>query len=217
MKKYIVKLTEEEREELRKLIAQGQAPARKLAHARILLKADSGEGGSAWSDQAVSEALEVGTATVERVRQRFVEAGLPAALTRHQPNRSYARKLDGEQEAYVIALTCSEAEQGRDRWTLQMLADKLVEVQLVESIARETIRQLLSKNELKPWLKKQWCLPPKSNGEFVSQMEDVLSVYMRPFDERFPQVCVDAHEQAVDRRDTRSLAHAARAARMLRL
>ncbi len=191
MKKYIVKLTEEEREELRKLIAQGQAPARKLAHARILLKADSGEGGSAWSDQAISEALEVGTATVERVRQRLVEAGLPAALTRHQPNRSYARKLDGEQEAYVIALTCSEAEQGRDRWTLQMLADKLVEVQLVESIARETIRQLLSKNELKPWLKKQWCLPPKSNGEFVSQMEDVLAVYMRPFDERFPQVCVD--------------------------
>jgi len=117
----------------------------------------------------------------------------------------------------VIALTCSEAEQGRDRWTLQMLADKLVEVQLVESIARETIRQLLSKNELKPWLKKQWCLPPKSNGEFVSQMEDVLSVDMRPIDERFPQVCVDAHEQAVDRRDARSLAHAARAARMLRL
>jgi transposase len=191
MKKYIVKLGEEEREELRKLIAQGQAPARKLAHARILLKADSGEGGSAWSDQAISEALEVGTATVERVRQRFVEEGLRAALTRHKPNRSYARKLDGEQEAYVIALACSEAEQGRDRWTLQMLADKLVEVQLVESIARETIRQMLNKNELKPWLKKQWCLPPKSNAEFVSQMEDVLSVYMRPFDERFPQVCVD--------------------------
>jgi transposase len=191
MKKYIVKLGEEEREELRKLIAQGQAPARKLAHARILLKADSGEGGSAWSDQAISEALEVGTATVERVRQRFVEEGLRAALTRHKPNRSYARKLDGEQEAYVIALACSQAEQGRDRWTLQMLADKLVEVQLVESIARETIRQMLNKNELKPWLKKQWCLPPKSNAEFVCQMEDVLSVYLRPYDERFPQVCVD--------------------------
>ena len=128
---------------------------------------------------------------MERVRQRFVEEGLQAALTRHKPNRTYPRKLDGEQEAYVIALTCSEAEEGRDRWTLQMLADKVVALQLVESIARETIRQMLNKNELKPWLKKQWCLPPKSNADFVAHMEDVLSVYMRPFDERFPQVCVD--------------------------
>ena len=191
MKKYIVKLEEEEREELRRLITQGQAPARKLAHARILLKADSSQGGPAWSDQAISEAVEVGTATVERVRQRFVEEGVQAALRRQKPRRLYPRKLDGEQEAYVIALTCSAVEEGRDRWTLQMLADKLVEVHLVESIARETIRQVLSKNELKPWLKKQWCLPPKSHAEFVAQMEDVLSVYIRPYDERYPQVCVD--------------------------
>jgi len=145
MKKYIVKLGEEEREELRKLITQGHAPARKLAHARILLKADSGEGGPGWSDHQISEALEVGTSTVERVRQRFVEEGVQAALRRQKPNRMYARKLDGEQEAYVIALTCSAAEEGRDRWTLQMLADKVVEVHLVESIARETIRQVLKK------------------------------------------------------------------------
>jgi|SRR5579859_401595 len=145
MKKYIVKLGEEEREELRKLITQGQAPARKLAHARILLKADSGEGGPGWSDHQISEALEVGTSTVERVRQRFVEEGVQAALRRQKPNRTYARKLDGEQEAYVIALTCSAAEEGRDRWTLQMLADKVVEMHLVESIARETIRQVLKK------------------------------------------------------------------------
>ena len=145
MKKYIVKLKEEEREELRRLITQGQASARKLAHARILVKADSGEGGLAWSDQAISEALEVGTATVERVRQRFVEEGMQAALNRQKPSRRYPRKLDGEQEAYLIALTCSAAEAGRDRWTLQMLADKVVELHLVDSIARETIRQVLKK------------------------------------------------------------------------
>lgn len=145
MKKYIVKLGEEEREDLRKLISQGRAPARQVAHARILLKADQSEGGPAWSDQAISEAVEVGTATVERVRQRFVEEGMQAALMRQKPSRSYPRKLDGEQEAYVIALTCSEAEQGRDHWTLQMLADKLVELHIVESIARETIRQVLKK------------------------------------------------------------------------
>jgi len=145
MKKYIVKLEEEEREELRRLIMQGQASARKLAHARILVKADSGEGGLAWSDQAISEALEVGTATVERVRQRFVEEGMQAALNRQKPSRRSPRKLDGEQEAYLIALTCSAAEAGRDRWTLQMLADKVVELHLVDSIARETIRQVLKK------------------------------------------------------------------------
>jgi transposase len=145
MKKYIVKLSEEEREALRKLMTQGQAPARKVAHARILLKADSGQGGPAWSDQEISGALEVGTATIERVRQRFVEEGLQAALRRRKPRRLYPRKLDGEQEAYVIALTCSKAEEGRDHWTLQMLADKLVELELVESIARETVRQVLKK------------------------------------------------------------------------
>jgi transposase len=150
MKKYIVKLTEEEQDELRKLIAQGQAPARKLTHARILLKADRSEGGPNWSDQAISEALEVGTATVERVRQRFVEEGLQVALRRQKPSTPRLRKLDGEQEAVLIALTCSQPEEGQERWTLQMLADKLVELQVVESIARETIRQVLKKMNSSP-------------------------------------------------------------------
>jgi hypothetical protein len=191
MKKYIVKLTQEERGELHKLIAQGQAPARKLAHARILLKADSSEVGPGWTDQTISEALELGTATIERVRQCFVEEGLEAALTRQRPHTPHLRKLDGEQEAYLIALTCSQPEEGQARWTLQLLADKLVQVQIVESISRETVRQVLQKNELKPWLKEQWCIPPKSNAEFVCQMEEVLSVYTRPYDERRPQVCLD--------------------------
>jgi hypothetical protein len=142
MKKYIVKLTKEERASLSKLIAQGEASARKLMHARILLKADSSEDGPAWTDQAVSEALEVGTATVERVRQRLVEEGVAAALTRHQPHTPRLRKLDGAQEAHVIALVCSQPEEGQERWTLQLLADKLVQLQIVESISRETIRQV---------------------------------------------------------------------------
>jgi hypothetical protein len=97
----------------------------------------------------------------------------------------------------LIALVCSQPEEGQERWTLQLLADKLVQLQIVESISRETVRQVLKHNELKPWLKSQWCLPPKSNAEFVCQMEEVLSVYIRPYDERRPQVCLDAHEQAV--------------------
>jgi transposase len=191
MKKYSVKLTQEERAELHQLIAQGQAPARKLTHARILLKADSGPAGPGWIDQAISEALEVGTATIERVRERFVEEGLHAALQRQRPRVARARKLDGEQEAYLIALACSQPEEGQQRWTLQVLADKLVQLRLVESIARETIGQVLQSNQLKPWRKEQWCIPPEHNAEFVCQMEEVLSVYTRLADERRPQVCLD--------------------------
>src|SRR5260370_14164224 len=145
MKKYIVKLTQEEREDLQKLIGQGEAPARQLTHARILLKADSSQAGPGWSDPAISEALEVGTATVERVRERFVEEGLEAALRRRRPRKPRLRKLDGEQEARLIALVCSPPEAGQECWTLQLLADKLVELHIVENIARETIRQVLKK------------------------------------------------------------------------
>jgi len=152
MKKYIVKLAEEERVSLSKLIAQGKASARKLTHARILLKADSSEDGPGWTDQAISEALEVGTATVERVRQSLVEEGMAVALNRHRPHTPRLRKLDGEQEAHLIALACSQPEEGQERWTLQLLADKLVQLQIVESISRETVRQVLEHNELKPWL-----------------------------------------------------------------
>src|SRR5260370_1291902 len=191
MKKYIVQLAKEERADLCKLIAQGKASARKLTHARILLKADRSDDGPGWTDQASSEALEVGTATVERVRQRLVEEGMAAALTRHRPHTPRLRKLDGEQEAQLIALACSQPEEGQERWTLQLLADKLVQLQVVESIARATVRQALAHNELKPWLKSQWCIPPKSNAEFMCQLEEVLSVYTRPYNERRHQVCLD--------------------------
>lgn len=191
MKKYIVKLTEEERTQLEQLISQGQTPARKQTHARILLKADSSEKGPQWTDQVISEALEVGIATVERVRERFVEEGLQAALTRRQASTPRLRKLDGEQEATLIAIACSPPEAGYERWTLQLLADKLVELQVVPSIARETVRQVLETNELKPWLNKQWCIPPESHADFVYHMEDVIEVYTRPYDEHYPQVCLD--------------------------
>src|SRR2546421_2708987 len=191
MKKYIVKLAKEDRADLSRLIAQGKASARKLTHARILLKADSSEDGPGWTDLAISEALEVGTATVERVRQRLVEEGMAAALNRHRPHTPHLRKLDGEQEAHLIALVCSQPEEGQERWTLQGLSDKLVQLQVVESISREAVQQMLQPNELKPWLNKQWCIPPKSNADFACQMEEVLAVYTRPYDERRPQVCVD--------------------------
>lgn len=162
MKKYIVKLTQDERRDLQKLIGQGEAPARKLMHARILLKADSSEAGPGWSDLAISEALQVGTATVERVRERFVEEGLQAALRRRRGRSPRLRKLDGEQEAHLIALVCSPPEEGQEHWTLQLLADKLVELHIVESIARETIRQVLKKTNSSPGSKHSGALHPRA-------------------------------------------------------
>jgi len=146
MKRYKVTLEPEERQQLHDLIAAGQAAARKLAHARILLKADAAEGGPAWPDWRIAEALEISTATVERARQRFVEQGLDAALDR-KPRERPARpiKLVGRAEARLIALACSPPPQGRAVWTMQLLADKLVELEVVDSISDETVRLALKK------------------------------------------------------------------------
>jgi transposase len=128
------------------LIATGKAAALKRAHARILLKADAGAGGPAWVDTRIAEALEVSVPTVERVRQRFVEQGLEAALGRKRQERpSRERKLDGRAEARLIALACSAPPEGRAEWTMQLLADRLVELRVVESICDETVRRALKK------------------------------------------------------------------------
>jgi transposase len=148
MKKYTVTLTDQERLQLHALISAGKGAAKKLAHARILLKADAAPGGPAWADAHIAEAAEVSIATVERVRQRFVEEGLQAALVRKkqdQPSRS--RKLDGAAEAHLIALACSQPPDGRDGWTMQLLADKLVALHIVDSICDETVRRTLKKTK----------------------------------------------------------------------
>jgi transposase len=146
MKKYRVTLTADERRHLATLIAAGRAAAQKLAHARILLKADQADGGPGWTDDRIAEAVEVSTDTVARVRQRFVEDGLDAALSRKpQARPSRERKLDGRAEARLIALACSAPPDGRTRWTLTLLADRLVELHVVDAVGRETVRQTLQK------------------------------------------------------------------------
>ena len=146
MKKYRVTLTADERHHLTTLIAAGKAAAQKLAHARILLKADQADGGPGWTDDRIAEAVEVSTDTVARVRQRFVEDGLDAALARKpQARPSRERTLDGRAEARLVALACSAPPDGRKRWTLTLLADRLVELEVVDSIGRETVRQTLQK------------------------------------------------------------------------
>src|SRR3954469_1304172 len=144
-KKYPVILSEIVREELEQLIAAGTAPARKLTHARILLKADQSTQGPGWVDEKVAEAVEVSQPTVARVRKQYFKEGLEAALNRRAPNREYYRKLDGEQEAQLVALACSEPPQGQARWSLRLLADKLVEMEVVEEVSYQTVRRTLKK------------------------------------------------------------------------
>jgi Homeodomain-like domain len=141
--KYTVELTEAERAQLRTLIGSGIAPARTLTRARILLKANQGEGGAGWTDAAIAGALEVHLATVARVRRAYVDAGVDAALARKRPDRVYARVLDGVAEAHLVAVACSDPPAGRERWTLRLLADELVRLEVVETVSYETVRRTL--------------------------------------------------------------------------
>lgn len=141
--KYAVHLTEAERAKVRTLVGSGTAPARMLTRARILLKANQGEGGPSWTDAAIAGALEVHPATVGRVRRQYVEAGLAAVLARKRPERVYERRLDGKAEAQLIAVACSAPPEGQTRWTLRLLADELVRLEVVENVSYETVRRTL--------------------------------------------------------------------------
>ena len=140
-KRYTVMLSEEERARLHTLIGRGVAPASALTHARILLKANQGEAGPGWTDAAIAVALEVNPATVARIRQQYVTAGLDAALHRKPPAREYRRRLDGAPQARLVALACSAPPEGHKRWTLRLLADRLVALEVVEAVSYETVRQ----------------------------------------------------------------------------
>lgn len=143
--KYVVRLTAEERTELDNLIRTGKRAASVLLHARILLKADASAGGPDWDDARIAEAVECGASTVYRVRQAWVTEGLTAALVRKKPTGRQYRKLDGAQEARLIAVACSAPPKGRRRWTLRLLADRLVELAVVDAISPECVRTTLKK------------------------------------------------------------------------
>lgn len=143
--RYVVRLSQEERTELEDLVYKGRVAAHKRLHAQLLLKADVGEWGEGWTDGDISDALGISTRTVERVRKRLVLEGLEAALNRAPPSRVRSRVIDGDKEAHLIALTCSEAPEGYSRWTLRLLGQRLVELGHVESVSHETIRQVLKK------------------------------------------------------------------------
>lgn len=149
MKKYIVRLSRKERETLTKLTTSGKGPAQIYTRARILLKADQGDAGPAWPDEKISEALDVTVQTIERVRKQLVEEGFDVVLSRRKYTQKVSRKkIDGDVEARLIAITCSNPPEGRAKWTLRLLADTIVELGYVKSISHEAVRQTLKKTKL---------------------------------------------------------------------
>jgi len=146
MEKYVVELTSEERNELNVLVSKGKVAARKITHARVLLQADESPTGPAWTDNQIAEAFGIHTNTIHGIRRRFVDQGLQAALDRKKQERpSRQRIVDGEIEAHLIALRCSDPPEGRNKWNLRLLADQLVELEIVPDISHETVRQTLKK------------------------------------------------------------------------
>jgi transposase len=147
---YKVTLTKEEREELTVLVNIGKGQARRLKRARILLMADEEQEGGGWKDADIAKALKASVRTVERTRQKCVEMGLETALNHTKPKKTRSKVLDGEAEARLVQLACSQAPDGREEWSMQLLADKLIELEVVETVSRETVRTTLKKTNLNP-------------------------------------------------------------------
>jgi transposase len=182
--RYVVTLTEAERDELKEMVAKGSKLARKVKKAQLLLAADGGA-----SDEEIARLVVVGTSTVYRAKRRFVEEGIAAALS-DRPRPGAERKLSGKDEALLMATACSKPPPGRARWTLELLAGELVRLTDHDSVSAETVRRRLHEKDIKPWQKKMWCVPA-IDGEYVARMENVLDLYTEPPDPSFPVICFD--------------------------
>ncbi len=183
--KYIVELTKEERMQLLEITTKGLQAARVLKRANILFMAD----GRQYTDGEISEALSAGTSTVYRIKRDYVEYELEVALA-EDDRPGGVRKLDANQEALLVSIACSKPPEGRPRWTLQLLTDRLVTLTEHKQLSVETIRRRLKEKDLKPWQKKMWCIP-KLDADFVAQMEHILDLYAEPADPARPIVNFD--------------------------
>ncbi|HEX4372051.1 MAG TPA: IS630 family transposase [Puia sp.] len=191
MIRYTVRLTKSEVEELKVIIGKGSHTSQTFRAAYILLNCDEGKYSEKVTNDQISKVLKVGMRTIDRVKRKFIEEGFEAVLERRPTGRVYEKKMDGDTEAKLITLCCSEPPKGFAKWSLRLLADKMVELKYVESITHVTVRKCFKKNELKPWKVKGWVIPPEKNSEFVANMEFVLDVYKRPYNADYPVVCMD--------------------------
>jgi transposase len=182
--RYRVELSQSERDELQALASGGKLAVRRLKRMQILLAADAGVG-----DEAIAASVQTSGSTIYRTKKRFVELSLEAALS-EEPRPGAARKLNGKEEAQLVALACSDPPRGCARWTLKLLANALVEVIEHPGVSRDTIRRRLDDNDLKPWQQKMWCIA-HIDGEYIARMEDLLDLYAEPHDPKRPVVCFD--------------------------
>ena len=182
--RYRVQLNEGERADLTAMLSGGKLAARKLKRAQILLAADAG-----ISDEAIASSISVGGSTVYRTKRRFVEGNIELALS-EEPRPGAVRKLSGKETALLVATVCSSPPAGRKRWTLDLLAGEMVQLTEHEGLSRETVCRRLAEDDLKPWLRKMWCIP-QVDGTYVARMEDVLDLYAEEADPRRPVVCFD--------------------------
>lgn len=182
--RYRVTLTADERDQLQRLVSGGKGAVRRLKRAQILLAADAGS-----TDEMIARNVGVGTSTVYRTKQHFVEDGVERALN-EAPRPGQPRKLSASDESLLIALACSSPPEGRARWSLDVLAGELVRLTSHEMLSGDTVGRRLSEMDLKPWLQKMWCVP-KIDGEYVARMEDVLDLYAETHDPLRPVVCFD--------------------------
>ncbi|MEI6349456.1 MAG: IS630 family transposase [Bacteroidota bacterium] len=188
---YTIKLTENEVEELMSIINKGMHTSQTFRMAYILLNCDEGMYSEKVTNEQISKVLKIGMRTIDRVKKKFIEDGFEACLERRPTTRVYETKTDGDVEAKLVTLCCSEPPKGFAKWSLRLLADKMVELNYVESISHVTVGKHFKKNELKPWKVKGWVIPPEQSSEFVANMERVLDVYKRPYDKNYPVVCMD--------------------------
>ncbi|HKJ43785.1 MAG TPA: IS630 family transposase [Sunxiuqinia sp.] len=190
---YTIKLNEFEVEELHRVISKGSHTSQAFRAAYILLNCDKGE----FSENAeitnaeICKILKVGERTVDRVKKKFIEEGFESILERRPSSQNYTKKVDGDLEAKLVSLCCSEPPEGFAKWSLRLLADKMVELNYIDYISHVTVGEVPKKNELKPWKVKGWVIPPKQSSEFVANMEHVLDIYKLPYDEDYPVVCMD--------------------------
>lgn len=182
--RYSVELTDEERAQLRELLSGGSKQVQKIKRSQILLAADAKS-----NDAQIAATVGVGTSTVYRTKQRFVEGGLDKALN-DEPRPGAPRKLSSKEEALLVATACSAPPDGHARWTMELLASQMVTLTEHPSLSRETIRRRLVEKEIKPWQKKMWCIP-KVDAEYVARMEDVLDLYAEKPTSKQPVVCFD--------------------------
>ena len=182
--RYRVELSQAEREQLLAMLSGGKHPARKLKRAQILLAADGG-----IDDAAITRSVAVSGSTVYRTTRRFVISNLDAALN-EEARPGAARKLSGKQRALLVATACADPPKGRKRWTLELLADTMVQLTEHDALSRETVRRRLAEDDLKPWRRDMWCIP-QVDGQYVARMEDVLDLYAEQPDPNRPVVCFD--------------------------